>query len=528
MLRNNNDIYSWDSKNRLISITKPDLKTIYTYDFEGNRTSKIVSDNTGEKTQTLYISKDFEIRNHQAIRYIFVGNKRLARIDSQTQYQTLFFAKGWNFFSLTIEPENCEILSVLKPVQNYFTEIWEYDSKKQMYKGYVPEKGIHQLTELHANKGYIIHMKDAASIQFCGKQASHKINLSAGWNLTGSLSAQQINIRDMNNENKAHIQSIWSYDTVNDKWNTFVVNHPVFLNELQEITPGKAYWVEMKNDAVIHDNQQPTNIYYYHSDHLGSTNVITKSDGSVVKRIEFYPYGKIRFESNDNFDSEYTYTGKEMDQESGLIYFGARYYDPSAGRFISVDPLYVEADSLEKKKWNQFLINPQLDNIYTYALNNSMRYIDLNGLENNDFSTGQLVENIIQNKESVGLMMSMTGEGILNFYKQAPGFVIICPEGPLVGASLFVLGNLLSYVPDELYDIGVDTISYKYVDYNRTNLNPLAGFVMETSEIDKTIEKCKNDITYMNKQYNSNPFFTLSEAFGMKVSDSMKYSIYFK
>lgn len=374
MLRNNNDIYSWDSKNRLISITKPDLKTIYTYDFEGNRTSKIVSDNTGEKTQTLYISKDFEIRNHQAIRYIFVGNKRLARIDSQTQYQTLFFAKGWNFFSLTVEPDNCEILSVLKPVQNYFTEIWEYDSKKQMYKGYVPEKGIHQLTELHTNKGYIIHMKDAASIQFRGKQASHKINLSAGWNLTGSLSAQQINIRDMNNEHKAHIQSIWSYDTVNDKWNTFVVNHPDFLNELQEITPGKAYWVEMKNDAVIHDNQQPTNIYYYLSDHLGSTNVITKSDGSVVKRIEYYPYGKIRLESNDNFDSLYSYTGKEFDQESGLIYFGARYYDPSAGRFISVDPLGENMPD----KW---LFDTNNLNLYIYVLNNPINWIDPLGLD---------------------------------------------------------------------------------------------------------------------------------------------------
>lgn len=68
----------------------------------------------------------------------------------------------------------------------------------------------------------------------------------------------------------------------------------------------------------------------------------------------------------------YSFTGKEFDKEIGLYYFGARYYDPTVGHFISVDPLYFE--NLEKD-----LVDPQALNLYSYVHNNPLRNIDPDG-----------------------------------------------------------------------------------------------------------------------------------------------------
>lgn len=64
---------------------------------------------------------------------------------------------------------------------------------------------------------------------------------------------------------------------------------------------------------------------------------------------------------------EYKFTGKERDKESGLDYFGARYYGSSMGRFMSPDPL---GDTVADVK------NPQSWNLYSYVLNNPLRFID--------------------------------------------------------------------------------------------------------------------------------------------------------
>ena len=60
-------------------------------------------------------------------------------------------------------------------------------------------------------------------------------------------------------------------------------------------------------------------IYFYHLDHLGSSNMITDGDGIIIKSTEFYPYGRLRYEEKNEFESIYKYTGKELDDESDLI-----------------------------------------------------------------------------------------------------------------------------------------------------------------------------------------------------------------
>ena len=135
--------------------------------------------------------------------------------------------------------------------------------------------------------------------------------------------------------------------------------------------------------------------YYYHSDHLGSASLISDYKGDEYQRIEYTPYGETWVEKTQNTGLEYLpykFTSKEIDEETGLYYYGARYLDPRYSRWISIDPAlgeYIPKAPIneEAKRYNQNLpgmggvynhINFQL---YHYASNNPVRYIDPDGRE---------------------------------------------------------------------------------------------------------------------------------------------------
>ncbi|MBU7018120.1 MAG: hypothetical protein HXS44_11480 [Theionarchaea archaeon] len=103
---------------------------------------------------------------------------------------------------------------------------------------------------------------------------------------------------------------------------------------------------------------------FYHTDHLGSTRLTTSETGSKVTEVQYKPFG----EQISTTDERYTYNGKELDS-TGLYYYGARYYDPEIGRFLTRDPLQGDKTV------------PQTLNKYVYCLNNPLRYIDPTGTD---------------------------------------------------------------------------------------------------------------------------------------------------
>jgi RHS repeat-associated protein len=77
-------------------------------------------------------------------------------------------------------------------------------------------------------------------------------------------------------------------------------------------------------------------IFYYFSDHLKTASVITDSAGVIKAESDYYPWGgELQFVNNDTND--YKFTGKKRDIETGLDYFGARYYSNGLGRWVSAD-----------------------------------------------------------------------------------------------------------------------------------------------------------------------------------------------
>ncbi len=140
--------------------------------------------------------------------------------------------------------------------------------------------------------------------------------------------------------------------------------------------------------------------YYYHSDHLGSASLISDYKGDEYQRIEYTPYGETWVEKTDpqanlNF-LPYRFTSKEMDEETGLYYYGACYLDAKYSRWISTDPAlgeYIPQAPIndEAKKHNSNLpgmggvFNHINGNLYHYAGNNPVKYTDPNGREDEKF-----------------------------------------------------------------------------------------------------------------------------------------------
>jgi RHS repeat-associated protein len=84
---------------------------------------------------------------------------------------------------------------------------------------------------------------------------------------------------------------------------------------------------------------EETDLYFYHPDHLGSTSYVTTRLGKVSQHVEYIPFGEVFIEEkNDKWNTPYKFNAKEMDEETGLYYYGARYYDSKVSVWISVDP----------------------------------------------------------------------------------------------------------------------------------------------------------------------------------------------
>ncbi len=106
--------------------------------------------------------------------------------------------------------------------------------------------------------------------------------------------------------------------------------------------------------------------YYYHTDHLGSSSVITDHGGAQMESLAYLPYGQTRLRTG-MVNMHHQYTGQELDDSTGLYFYGARYYDPSLGRFILPDTIVPNPR------------DPQDFNRYSYVNNNPLTYTDPTG-----------------------------------------------------------------------------------------------------------------------------------------------------
>ena len=131
--------------------------------------------------------------------------------------------------------------------------------------------------------------------------------------------------------------------------------------------------------ATIEGDGTATSTNYVHTDHLGGTNVVTDSGGSVVQALDYYPYGSKRISSGNDV-SQREFIGQVEDPETSLNYLNARYYNNATGQFLSEDPVFWGKQDLQ---------DPQSFNSYSYAGNNPITKKDPTGKWYKEFISGQ-------------------------------------------------------------------------------------------------------------------------------------------
>lgn len=124
----------------------------------------------------------------------------------------------------------------------------------------------------------------------------------------------------------------------------------------------------------------------FHPDHLGSSTLITDNFGDPYQFFLNLPFGETMVEQrrSGTFNNPYKFNGKELDEETGLYYYGARYYNPRTSVWLSVDPIALwqpvqEVEHYIEGQHNGGYFNPKNMSVYGYTYQNPINYIDPNG-----------------------------------------------------------------------------------------------------------------------------------------------------
>jgi len=119
------------------------------------------------------------------------------------------------------------------------------------------------------------------------------------------------------------------------------------------------------------DQRVPTSMtmdnetYYLHYDQVGTLRAITDQNQNIIKEITYDTFGNITTDTNPDFTIPFGFAGGLQDQDTNLVHFGYREYDPQTGKWTSKDPIdFSGGDS----------------NLYGYVLNDPVNFVDPEGL----------------------------------------------------------------------------------------------------------------------------------------------------
>ena len=271
----------WTEDNRLHTVADDRSYSYYAYDHTGQRTLKMA------------------------------GNASL--IDQNAWYQSVFV--GLN--RVTMYPSAYLVLS-------------EHGYTKHYYAGA-------ERVAARIGGGNLNH--DTECIVEDGEAIERSNNLF--WQCSDMVNSAVIEHRDLEEMNIVNIdndemEAMWKFDMkqVPSMMKAEVIPEP------WKILDAIGYFSQPNSFVNQGDDDEP-DVYFYHSDHLGSANWITDATGTPVQHLQYLPYGEPYINQRvSGYSERFTFTGKERDEETGYSYFGARYMDHELmTMWLSVDPM---------------------------------------------------------------------------------------------------------------------------------------------------------------------------------------------
>jgi RHS repeat-associated protein len=158
--------------------------------------------------------------------------------------------------------------------------------------------------------------------------------------------------------------------------------------------------------------------YYYHAERIGSTSWVTDQHGRVHEHVDYFPYGEVWRDQRSDADGagvarqQFLFTAKELDEETGLYYSGARYYDARRARWLSPDP----ADRTEDRV-------PTVLNPFQYGRWNPWMFVDPTGRREEGISA----EEYAQMRRDMNYQADAAKEGLEKIKPYAEALIQLHP-----------------------------------------------------------------------------------------------------
>jgi len=342
-----NFAFNYDDISRLLSVSRPGSRTDYTYG-QGGMIDQIIHSSNGitkSFTQYSYDQRNMPIqkRNSEGVfNYSYDLNGQLTNVSSSGG-ASLDKNENFNYDSIGNR--------VIDQNGNYI-----YDSTSQRLKE------DYQFFYSYDNNGNITakiakdQSKDSFSYSYSSSNQLTSIRINQGlsgaikkeirfrYDVLGRRIQKEIinNLQPVNSYTRKYIyngDNIFAmYDGSNNLLAKFT-HSPLAADDILE--------TEITSVGVQSGLSRAAGKFQYLKDALGTVTDIADSNGNIVQRYEYSAYGKIlKIKDGDANDistlpiinTSFTYTGREWDEEAGLYYYRARYYDPYIGRFLQVDP----------------------------------------------------------------------------------------------------------------------------------------------------------------------------------------------
>ena len=155
--------------------------------------------------------------------------------------------------------------------------------------------------------------------------------------------------------------------------NDYVNGQGFCCNDVAEVSASAKAMARIDGNFKPNDDYEKLQ-FYYHPDHLGNSSYITNLDGEVVQHIEYVPFGEVFIEERNNtWNTPYLFNAKEYDEETGMYYYGARYYEPRISLWMSTDPKEETCPDISS---------------YTYCHNSPINLLDIDGMD--DYKINQI------------------------------------------------------------------------------------------------------------------------------------------
>ena len=266
------------------------------------------------------------------------------------------------------------------------------------------------------------------------------------------------------------------------------------LNSDVEINTRYDLFEMLKHHEGDRNEYEPT--FYYHSDHLGSAAYLTNQTGSVSQTLNYLPFGEEWVDVKQDIDwpslINYSFNAKEKDYESGLHYYGSRYYSSELSIWNSTDPMADKYPS----------ITP-----YNYCANNPVKLIDPNG--------DTITIPYARDRSRVLKMINSLARGIFGIDKN--GYLYLKSKNGKEGYSEYYRDKLCEAIKskDNIFII----ISQKYTTTNSDGTKNIKDVDLDASGgVTQKLSKGNSSlITISGHSYNG-----LRDSEGMSIRDEAK------